>query len=258
MSKKIIFSLVIVILSGLIYLNLLAYKSPQKATIISQAKVYSLLQNEEFNVYLYANKPTAYQKLDAIVDVNIHSSDNTKKLTATVKDIIKVGTYKYITDNYYCYCYTVILPKLTNYYYIEDAFFSINLKNGDFLTVKLGTFDYYFENSNLELTELFGLRDELPRLKMISFKFDLAADIFIKELYLSHNIAVSINKTVSSDQLIEVAIPPHVLISDLLAVKINYELNGQADSFVFPYYLYYETLENPLDYGILNNVYLLD
>ena len=64
--KKVLFPLLIVLLSGLIYLNYLAYKSPKEDKIISQATTYSLTELDQLNLKLYANRKTAFQEKEAI------------------------------------------------------------------------------------------------------------------------------------------------------------------------------------------------
>lgn len=259
MIKKIFLPIIIFLISVLIVINFLAYKSPQESKIISQQQAYSLTEDSDFNILLYANRKTAYQEKEAILDIYLSNLDETKKLALELKSIKTTNEYKYLEEKYKQYLYSFILPEIKADYYIEDAYLFIRLKNGHEKTLKIGSFDYYLKEQNLNLTELSGRRyDDFPTLSTINLKFSLEEDIFIDHLYLSKNLFVYVGKTIKDNELLTVSIPKQDKITNHLAIKLTYQVQGEPYTEILPYYLFYETNENPLEYGFLNNVYLLD
>lgn len=257
--KKIFLPVIIFLISALIVINYLAYKAPKKSKIISQQQAYSLTEDANLNVLLYANRKTGFQEKDAIKDVYLINLNETKKLNLQLESIALLHEYKYLEEKYRQYRYNFSLPEINAYYYIEDAYLLIRLKNGHEQTLKIGSFDYYLKEENLNLIELFGRRyEDFPCLSSISLKFSLKEDIFVDHLYLSTNLFVYVGKTVTNDELLTISIPKQDKITNHLALKLTYQLNGEPYTEILPYYLFYETNENPLDYGFLNNVYLLN
>ncbi len=256
--KKVLFPLLIVLLSGLIYLNYLAYNSPKEDKIISQATTYSLTELDQLNLKLYANRKTAFQEKEAINNLFLHNVEQTKKLTVEIVEIKKLQNYSYLSDKYTCYSYLLELPSLDTHFFINEAYLTIRLKNGHECSLFIGSFDYYRKSSNLDLVELYGTRHpDFPALDSVSFKFNLAEEIFLDHLFISNKVRVYLGKSLASDELLTVILPAQNQISDCLVLKLVYQQNGQLLTEHLPYYLYYETWENPLNYGLINYVYLL-
>lgn len=259
MIKKIFLPVIIFLISILIVINFLAYKSPKETKIISQQQAYSLTDDANLNILLYANRKTAYQEKEALLDVYLINKDETKKLTLELNTIKPLGEYKYLEEKYKEYRYNFILPEINTYYYLEDAYLFMRLKNGHEKTIKIGSFDYYLKEQNLNLIELSGRRyDDFPALSSISLKFLLKEDIFIDHLYLSKDLFIYVGKMITDNELITIKIPKPDKITNHLAIKLTYHIGNEFYTEILPYYLFYETNENPLDYGFLNNVYLLD
>ena len=63
---------------------------------------------------------------------------------------------------------------------------------------------------------------------------------------------------VRDDSLIQIDISPINKTFNQLSFKLIYSVGDNRVEEILPYYLFYETIENPLDYGVLNHVYLFD
>ena len=150
--KKVFIPLVILLLSGLIVLNYLAYKSPKVKKMVSQRTIYQT-SNDKLDIAIYSNYKGPYQTIDAIESVYLF--EEAKRLEVVLLEINKSYDYKYLKETFHKYIYTLSLPILENHYYMEEAYLEINLKNGESETFLLGSFDYYYkEGNNLDLIEL--------------------------------------------------------------------------------------------------------
>lgn len=259
MIKKIFIPLIIILISVLIVINYLAYKSPEKSKIITQNNAYSITTNNDLNILIYANQKTAFQEEKAFDSVYLLDKEETKKLSIELLSIKALSSYKYLEENYIEYRYKFKMPELNSYFYIEEAYLFIRLKNGQEMAFKIGSFDYYLKAEDLNIIEYFGKRyEDFPTLQSITMKFSLDEEIFIEHVYLANSLFTYVGKTVTNNELITVNFPKLDKITDILTVKIDYQ---KADAFytsTLPHFVFYETNENPLSYGVLNNVYLLD
>ncbi|MGI6359873.1 MAG: hypothetical protein ACOX02_02365 [Acholeplasmatales bacterium] len=250
--KKLFIPLIILLLSGLIVLNYLAYKSPKIKKMISQRTIYQT-SDDKLNIALYSNYKGPYQTLEAIESVYLFEEG--KRLEVILLEINKSYNYKYLKETFHKYVYTLTLPVLENHYYMNEAYLEINLKNGESETFLLGSFDYYYqENHNLDLVELHATKyDDAYQIKDISIKFNLDREIFIKKIKLSNEIVVNVAETIKDDVLV-VSVPKLMKIVDALSLVIFYEVDGNEYMEVLPYYLFFDAIENILEYGYLNYV----
>lgn len=257
--KKFLIPFIVILISVLIYINFLSFKSPKEGKLITQNKVYSIKDNNNLNILIYANKKTAYQDKSLIKDVFLTNKEETKKLPLEINSINGLNKYKYLDESFTCYNYSFLILSLNEHYYISDAYLFIRLNNGHENKLKVGSFDYYIDKDILNITELFGRRhDDFPSLSSVSIKFDLNEDIYIEQLYLANDIFITVKKEVKDDELITISIPKQTKIIDVLSLKIIYQINDSTYETIIPSHIFYETNENPLDYGILNNVYIID
>lgn len=257
--KKIIIPIVVVLISGLIVINFISFKSPSKDKMISQLKTYSINQTNNLNINLYANRKTAYQTLDAIDISYISDLDESKKLQVELNEIIKLDKYKYLDDSFTNYLYKYSLPTVNSYFYIDEAFLTIRLKSGEEQTFPIGSLDYYLSDDIAIINELYGSRfDDFPALESISFNLSLNEDIYIERIHISNKIYEVIGKEVKNNELIKINLSKQTKISDQLTIKIVYFINTEKYELYLPYYLYYETNENPLLYRSINNVTILN
>lgn len=253
--KKLIIPLVIVLLSGLIVLNYLAYKSPTIKKMISQQTIYQTKENE-LSIALYSNHKGPYQRIDAIESTYL--SGDGKRLEVLLVEINKGAKYSYLGETFTQYHYLFNLPLLKDYYYIKEASLEIRLKNGKEMTFHIGSFDYYYqENERLYLKELHATKHEDAfQINEVTMKFELSENIFIHELILSSHLSINVGKEI--DEGLVVSIPKQPYIIDKIALVIRYEKDGLMDEEVLPFYLFFDSIENVLDYGYLNHVYVLD
>lgn len=259
MIKKIFFPLIIVLICFLLAINYLAYKSPSESKIITQQKVYSLTSDNNLNILIYTNKKTAFTEIAAIEKVYLESIDEVKKLELDLLNITALNKYKYLKENYQEYKFTFKLPELNDYFYIDEAYLYIRLKNALENKFKIGSFDYFNSSEVLNVVELFGKRySDFPTLESVSLRFSLTEDIFVEHVYLSKNIFTYVGKTVKDNDLLIVNFKQLDKITNELTIKIDYQINGEFYTTNTPYFIFYETNENPLEYSLLNNVYLLD
>lgn len=259
MIKKIFVPVIILLISLLIFINYLAYKSPTEEKIITQQHAYSLTNDVNMHVLLYANKKTSFQEVELIENTYLCNKEETKKLDVELLSIKESGKYSYLKENYKEYSYVFKLPEVNSYFYIEDAYLFIRLKNGHEKQFKIGSFDCYQKEESLNVVELYGKRyDNFPTLENISFRFSLEEDVFIEHVYLSNGIFTYVGKNIKDNELLTIDFPKLDKITNHLTVKIEYQLNGLTKTATLPYFVFYETIENPLNYGVLNNVYLLD
>lgn len=250
--KKLFIPLIILLLSGLIVLNYLAYKSPKIKKMISQRTIYQT-SDDKLNIALYSNYKGPYQTLEAIESVYLFEKG--KRLEVILLEINKSYDYKYLKETFHKYIYTLTLPVLENHYYMNEAYLEINLKNGESETFLLGSFDYYYqENHNLDLVELHATKyDDAYQIKDISIKFNLDKEIFVNKIKLSNEIVVNVAETIKDDVLV-VSVPKLMKIVDALSLVIFYEVDGNEYMEVLPYYLFFDAIENILEYGYLNYV----
>lgn len=259
MIKKIFFPFIIILICLLLIINYLSYKSPAKAKIITQQKVYSLTSDNDLNVLIYANKKTAFTEIKAIEKVYLESIDESKKIELNLENIKPLNKYKYLKENYQEYKFSFKLPKLNDYFYIDDAYLYIRLKNDSEQKFKIGSFDYYKDGEILNVVELFGKRyHDFPTLETISLRFSLKEDIFVEHVYLSKNLFTYVGKTVKDNDLLTINFNKLDKITNELTILIDYQINNEHYTTNTPYFIFYETNENPLNYTLLNNVYLLD
>lgn len=257
--KKIFIPIIVILITLLIYINFKAYKAPKDSLIISQQKAYSLKKDEDLNIYLYTNKHNAFFEKEAVEDVYLENNKESKRLSLKLNQVIKLNKYDYLDESFTQYNFNFTIPELSSYFYIEEAYLFIRLKNGHEQKLSIGSFDYYTEESKLDLVLLYGTRyDDFPTLETISFKFNLKESIFIEHIYLSNSLFTYVGKTIKDDELLEVNFNKQDKITDQLAIKIVYQLNNDYYEEVLNTYLFYESFENPLDYGVLNNVYIID
>lgn len=256
--KKIIYPILIILISGLLYLNYLFYKSPKKTKMISQPKLITITNDALMNVTLYANRKSAYTHKDAIEDAFLLNEDGMEKLTLTLEHIEKKEGYKYLKETFYTYRFQFILPVLDIDLEYLNASLLLRLKDGTEQEFFIGTFRYFNKATPIiSVDALYGRRyDDFPSLNKLIFKLDEA--VFIKNLIFSSSFVIPVNKSFMKGEEIEIDIPKHKLILDDFSAEVLYDIDGINYRGILPYYLYYETLENPLDYGILNHVYLLD
>ena len=123
--KKLFIPLIILLISGLIVLNYLAYKSPKIKKMVSQRTIYQT-SNDKLNIALYSNYQGPYQTLTAIESVYL--IEDSKRLEVMLTEINKSYDYKYLKETFYKYVYTLTLPILENHYYMNEAYVEINLK----------------------------------------------------------------------------------------------------------------------------------
>lgn len=257
--KKILIPVVIILISALIYINFLSYKAPKDVKLISQNKVYSIKDDNALNVLLYANRKTPYQDEKLIKDIFLCDKEETKKISLSLESINTLNKYKYLNEEFKAYNYKLLLPALNEYFYIDQAYLFIRLNNGHENKFSIGSFDYYTEKDILDINELYGRRhDDFPSLSSISMKFSLNEDIYIDHLYLSRDIFIFIDKTLKNDELLTISISKQTKLIDEVCIKITYQIENAHYEAILPAHLFYETNENPLDYGILNNVYIID
>lgn len=256
--KKIVIPIVVIFISGLIIINYLSFKSPKTDKLISQNKIYSLYDINEISINLYANRKTAYQNIDAINNCYISDIENNKKLKIDLITINKTEQYDYLNETYTSYNYLFSLPNIDNYFYIEEAYLTITLQTADKITIKIGSFDYYVENSNLKINELSGTRyEDFPSLNKIVLAFDLEEPIYISKVYFNNKIYNNVNKIVNKDEVLEIELSKQLFKIDIISLKLTYYIDDQQYEYILPYYLYYQTNENPLLYGSLNNVTII-
>jgi len=259
MIKKLFLPFIIILISFLLIINYLAYKSPIEAKLITQQKAYSVDNNNSLNILIYANKKTAFQEKEAIEKTYLCNFDETKKLEISLNNIRAVNDYKYLKETYKEYMYTFSLPVIDNYFYIEDAYLFIRLKNSKEMNFKLGSLDYYNNEPNLDITELYGQKHaDFPTLKTINIRFNLTEDIFIEHVYLANNVFTYVGKTITNDELVTIDFPKLDKITDKLIIRIDYQISGALYTTTTPYFMFYESIENPLIHSVLNNVYILD
>lgn len=254
--KKVFIPLVILLLSGLIVLNYLAYKSPKVKKMVSQRTIYQT-SNDKLDIAIYSNYKGPYQTIDAIESVYLF--EEAKRLEVVLLEINKSYDYKYLKETFHKYIYTLSLPILENHYYMEEAYLEINLKNGESETFLLGSFDYYYkEGNNLDLIELHATKyDDAYQIKDISVKFNLDKEIFIDKIKLSNEISINVGKFIKDDVLV-INVPRLMKIVDALSLVIHYEVDGNEYVEVLPHYLFFDGLENILEYGYLNYVKVID
>ena len=260
MKKKVVVPLIVILISGLLLLNYWSYKSPQTHKMIAQKTVYSLGNTKTFTVSLYSNYKGPYQLLDAIEIVTIENMNGTKKIEVTLENITKSTQYKYLDETYRKYLYHIKLPDLNDYFYIEEAYFNLRLKSGEETKFLIGSFDYYkpIENT-LNLIELYGRKNStFPALDQVSLRFEIIEPIFIEYLVISSTDIIQVNQMVRDDTLIKIDIPQIDKTFNQLSFKLIYTIEDVRKEEILPYYLFYETNENPLEYGVLNHVYVFD
>lgn len=260
MRKKVFVPIIVILISGLLLLNYWAYKSPKQHKMIAQKTVYSLGYTKAFTISLYSNYKGAYQLIEAIEVASIENMNGTKKLEVKLENITKSNQYKYLDETYHKYLYHIELPELNDYFYIEEAYFNLRLKNGEETKFMMGSFDYYqpIENT-LNLIELYGRKNtKFPSLDQVSLKIDMTEPIFIEYLVISSTDVIQVNQMVRDSSLIQIDIPQINKTFNQLSFKLIYSVGEVRKEEILPYYLFYETIENPLDYGVLNHVYLFD
>lgn len=259
MIKKIFLPFIILLICFLLVINYLSYKSPTETKLITQQKAYSLSGDTNLKILMYTNRKTAYQEKEAFDVVFLCDFDETKKLNLKLLNISKSSKYEYLKEKYQEYQYTFKLPILNADFFIEEAYLYIRLKNGNEQKFKVGSFDYYYIEELLNITELFGKRyADFPTLESVSIRFSLTEDIYINNIILTKNLFTYVGKTVTDNELITINFDKLDKITDELTIKIDYHINGEQYESITPYFIFYETFENPLIYGVLNNVYLLD
>lgn len=251
--KKVIYPILILVVSGLIIINYLAYKSPKTHKMISTKKLYSIVNDQHLHVSLYSNHHGKYQTLDAIESVYI--KDDLKRLEIVPLSIEKGTKYSYLKEHYYEYFYTFSLPTLGEYFYILDAMLEIGLKNGEKTEFPIGSFDFYkVGKHNLNIVSLYGEKHEdAYQLKSITMKFLLEEPIFIHAIELSKNHVIPYNQTVFLDS-ITVEIPKTTKIIDALSFKIHYSIQDVEYEEITPFYLFFESNENVLELSYITHV----
>lgn len=257
--KKLIIPFIVILITGLIVINYFSFKSPKNDKIITQSTIYSLYETNELNIFIYANRKTAYQSVQAITSAYISDIDQSKKLKVELNKITKTNSFKYLEETFGCYLYNFTVPKLTTYFYIEQAYLILKLSNNDQLILTLGTFDYYVETDLLTLKELSGTRySDFPCLKTITFSFDTDQDIYISRIHLANNLYEVVNKELAAGQTLTIELNKLLYKADQLAIKIVYYIEDELYEAVLPYYLYYSSNENFLIYGSINNVEIIN
>lgn len=259
MIKKIFLPLIVLLICFLIVINYLAYKSPTKTKLITQQKAYSITSENNLNILLYANKKNAYTDKDAYDKVYLKNLNETKKIELKVISIKKLLKYNYLKEDYTEYELNFSLPQLNSYYYIEEAYLYVRLKNGSQLELSVGSFDYYNEEEVLNITELFGRRyDDFPTLESVTMRFSLTEDVFVEHIYLTNSLFTYVGKWVKDGEQLTINFNKLDKITNELTIKITYQKGEEAYSTITPYFNFYITNENPLVYSVLNNVYSLD
>lgn len=259
MIKKLFIPFIVILISFLLVINYLSYKSPKENKLITQNKAYSLTNDNDLNVLIYANKKTSLQEEEAVEVAYLTDFDYKNKLKVSLEEIKTLNKYKYLNDNYTEYNYKFRLPLLNNYFYLEEAYLLIRLKNGHEHQLKIGSFDYYLKEEILNVVELSGVRyDDFPTLKSVTLKFSLTEDIFIEHIYLSKTCFKYVGKTLKDNEELTINFDKFLKITNSLTIKIDYQIESELYKTTLPFFTFYKTNENPLEYSVLNNVYLLD
>lgn len=254
--KKFIIPITIILISGLLILNYFAYKSPKVKKMLAQKTIYQTKETQ-LTIPLYANYKGAYQDVEAISSVFL--IDGSKRLEIIPLSISPSTKYTYLKETFTKYNYVFMLPALENHYYMDEAQLEILLKNGDKATFSIGSFDYYYqEHATLELIELYANKyEDAYQVKDITIKFQLDTPIVIEKIKLSNTLTIYVDKTIQHDQF-SITIPKQYKIIDQVALVIYYEKNNQTYIEVLPDYLFFDSHENKLDYGYLNDVKRMD
>lgn len=255
--KKLIYPVIILLIALLIFINYYAYKSPKINKIITQSKLYTILNEQNLLVNFYTNHQSPYLEYSAVESVYLEDNQNNRWLI-NLLNISKENSYDYLKEKFDNYLLTFSLPKLTTNVSMEEAYIKINLKNGDSKTFLIGSLNYYYqEETNLIINEYYATKKEHSlEVETISLKLELKEPIKIVNIFVG-NYQHYYDYYVDSNETILIAIPPLFKIVDSFSLKIIYEINDIEHIEILPFFIFFENYENPLSYGSLNNVYVI-
>lgn len=254
--KKIVYPLIIVFISGLLVLNYYAYKSPKTNKVITQNKVYTILNEQNLLVPIYFNYKTPYVKEEAFESIYLIDAKEDNKLMLNINNINEVSKYSYLEESFKMYEYLFSLPTLTTDISLNEAYLLMNLKNGDSLKLLIGSFNYYYqEKHDLNLINYHATKKaDLLEIETITMQFKLTEPIYLKEIKIGSN-SYSYEHEVIDEEEIKITVSTNMKVIDALSIKIIYLINDNLYEEVLPYFVFFEYFDNPLTYSVLNNVY---
>lgn len=257
--KKIIYPLILVLVAALIILNYYAYKSPKINKIITQSKSYTILNEQNLYVNLYSNHNSPFHSLEAIEAIYLEDISKNNRWPLEVITISKETKYEYLKEAFTNYLFCFSLPKLTTNVEMEEAYLKIILKNGLEKSFFIGSFNFYYqEESNLNLVSYYATKKEhLLEIETLTIKLDLKEALKIINIKVGSYLHYY-DQTLDVGESIVINLPTQSKIVDSLSVVISYQILNENYLEVLPYFTFFENFENPLNYSLLNNVYVID
>lgn len=254
--KKLTFPLIILFIALLIVINYYAYKSPKSKQLITQNKVHTIINDQKLYVDLYSNYQSPFHNKEAIETVYLEDKKGENRWLLEILSISKEAKYEYLFETYTNYLFCFSLPHLTTNLEMSDAYLKVILKNGEVGSFLIGSFNFYYQtDQNLAIASLHATKkNDLLEIETLSLKLELAEDIKVNYIKVG-NYIYYYDQVLRINETLIIAIPPLMKIADSLSVIINYESHNQTYLEALPHFIFFENYENPLSYGILNNVY---
>lgn len=256
--KKLIYPVIIVLIAVMIVINYYAYKTPKINKLITQNKVYTIINDQDLYVDLYSNYKSPFHLKEAIESVYLEDKRGENRWPLEINYISKEAKYEYLKDTYTNYLFCFSLPLLSTNFEMEEAYLKIILKNGEAEAFLIGSFNFYYqESSKLKIASYHATKKlELLEIELLTLKLDLEENIKVNYLKIG-NYTYYYDEIVQVDESIIISVPPLMKKASELSVLISYQILNVNYLEALPYFIFFESYENPLSYGVLNNVYTI-
>ena len=266
MTKRILF-----IISGLLILGAIIAiiitnkeKVSDKIITIQTENNYLYTESKRINFRIYTNKKKhKIHFANNFSHVFLESEDEGQRFELELVDITYSHQEKYINDEYYCYIYSFIMPRLESNLLINEANLNITLINNINYILPIGNFNFmYFSDVGVEsvisVDGLFGYkreRSEYSRLAKIIIEYEKKMDFTLEDVNINGKQSLEFKVT---NEEIEILIPYQQLALNQAPVILIFSAGGKSITQVIDNYHFfsdYQVLENS---GDLVNVMAAD
>src|SRR5690554_2600166 len=111
--KRLVYPIIIIVMASLIVINYYAYRSPKIKKIISQNKVYTILNDQQLYIKLYSNYNSPFHNKEAIDSVYLEDKNKENRWLLETISISKEKSLDYLKETYNSYLFNFKLPILT-------------------------------------------------------------------------------------------------------------------------------------------------
>lgn len=236
MTKKILF-----IISGLLVLGAIIAvivtnkpRTSDKIITISSENNFVYTESKRISFKVYSNKLKHKMHFaNNISHVYLVASDESQRFELELVNISYSHSEKYLKDDYYCYVYSFMMPRLEANLLVEDAHLEITLVNSIKYLLPVGEFKFlYYQEVGLEpvisINGLYGYKQqnsEYARLAKIIIEYEKKTDFKLEQVSIdgSNNLQFIIE-----NNQIEIEIPYRQLSLSQAPIILTFSAEGKS------------------------------